>query len=121
MLKVYLDNDVASAISRRDLDKAELEAIDQLLEAKRSGNLDLGTSRQSPREMERAPSQHRAKLKTGLSEVAEAEDDHKVLGFHTQTDQYGGCITNRWLQILSMINCTRICLPPDWKTTMQST
>ena len=94
MLKVYLDNDVASAISRRDLDEAELEAIDQLLEAKRSGNLDLGTSRQSPREMERAPSQHQAKLKTGLSELALAEDDHKVLGFHMQTDQYGGCISN---------------------------
>ncbi|MDP2682053.1 MAG: hypothetical protein Q8P28_04480 [Deltaproteobacteria bacterium] len=94
MLKVYLDNNVASAISRRDMDKAELEAIDQLLEAKRSVNLDLGTSCQSLREMERAPSNHRAKLKTGLSEVAEVEDDHKVLGFHTQTDQYGGCITN---------------------------
>ena len=94
MLKVYLDNDVVSAISRRDCDMAELGAIDLLLEANRSGNLAVGTSRHSPREMERAPSQHQAKLKTGLSELELAKDDHKVLGFHTQTDQHGGCISN---------------------------
>jgi len=94
MLKVYLDNDVASSISQRDCDPAELRAIDLLLEANRSGNLAIETSRQSPREMERAPSQHQAKLKTGLSELDLAKDDHKVLGFHTQSDQYGGCISN---------------------------
>jgi hypothetical protein len=94
MLNVYFDNDVASAISRRDWDKAELGLIDQLLEANRSGILAVGTSRQSPREMERAPSQHQAKLKTGLSELHLAKDDHKVLGFHTNADQYGGCISN---------------------------
>ena len=69
-----------------------MDAIDQLLEANRSDKLALGTSRQSPREIERAPSQHQAKLKTGLSELDLAKDDHKVLGFHTQADQYGGCI-----------------------------
>ncbi|MBU0719495.1 MAG: hypothetical protein KJ749_14715 [Planctomycetes bacterium] len=94
MLKVYLDNDVASAISQHDCDRAQRDAIDLLLEANRSGNLAVGTSRQSPREMERAPPQHQAKLKTGLSELDLAKDDHKVLGFHTQTDQHGGCISN---------------------------
>lgn len=94
IFNVYFDNDVASAVSRRDWDKAELDAIDRLLEAKRAGKIALGTSCQSPREMERAPTPHQAKLKTGLSELDLAKDDHKVLGFHTQTDQYGGCISN---------------------------
>ena len=97
MLKVYFQNEVASAITRQfaTWDKAELDAIDQLLVlAKGSDKVVLGTSRQSPREMERAPVEHRAKLKAGLSELALAENDHKLLGFHTQTDQYGGCITS---------------------------
>jgi hypothetical protein len=83
MLKAYFDNDVVSAITRRDWDKAELAAIDQLLGMKRSGTIVLGASRQSLREMERAPSQHQAKLKTGLAELVLAEDDHILLGFHT--------------------------------------
>ena len=114
MLKVYFQNEVACAITRRfsTWDKAELDAIDQLLVlAKSSDKVVLGTSRQSPREMERAPVQHQAKLKAGLSELALAEDDHKVLGFHTQTDQYGGCITtplvtDMWVE--SYGNCREV-------------
>ena len=93
MVKVYLDNDVASAISRYDLDKVELDAIDQLLNWMHSGKIVIGTSRQSLREMDRAPFQYQAGLKTGISGLGLAENDHKVLGFHMQTDQYGGCIS----------------------------
>jgi hypothetical protein len=55
MLKIYLDNDVSSAITRRDLEKAELDALDLLIDCKRHKRIILDTSRQSPREMERAP------------------------------------------------------------------
>jgi hypothetical protein len=94
MLKVYFDNDIASAITRRDLDKSELVGIDELLEANRKGLLAVGTSRQSPRELERAPVRHQAKLKEGLSELDLARNDHSVLGFQTHADQYGGYVAN---------------------------
>ena len=93
MIKVYLDNDVASGISNRDLDKAEQDAIDQLLNWQHSGKIEVGTSRQAIREMERAPFQYQAKLKTGISNLGLAENDHRVLGFNMQTDQYG-CISS---------------------------
>jgi hypothetical protein len=93
-MKVYFDNDVVSAISRRDGDVAELRAIDQLREEARAGRIVLGTSRQSQWEMERAPPHHQAKLKTGLSGLNVSEDDHKLLGFYSLTDQYGGFISN---------------------------
>ena len=93
MLKVYFDNDVASAVSRRDLNEAELRAIDQLLELHRSRRIVIGISRQSSREMERAPFPYQSNLKAGLSGLQRAEVDHVVLGFHTQTDPYGGFIS----------------------------
>ncbi len=94
MVKIYFDNDVASAISKRDLNEEELNAIDQLFNWMRSGKIVIGTSRQSLREMSRAPSQYQAELKTGISGLEVAENDHKVLGFHMQTNQRGGCISN---------------------------
>ena len=50
MLNVYFDNDVASAISRRDCkEETALQAIDEILEVHRSGKLALRTLRQSAR------------------------------------------------------------------------
>ena len=94
MLKIYFENTVISAITRRDYDKAEQDAIDQLIDWARANCVVIGTSCQSPREMERAPSEYQAKLKTGLSEPDLAKDDHKVLGFHMQMDQLGGWISS---------------------------
>lgn len=93
-MRVYFDNDVASAISRRDWDTAEQDAIDRLLEWNRAGRIVLGSSRQSAREMERAPLQHQAQLKTGLSGLNISTDDHRVLGFYSLTDQLGGFVSN---------------------------
>ena len=94
MLKIYLDNDVSSAITRRDLEKAELDALDLLIDCKRRKRIILDTSRQSPREMERAPAQYHGNLKKGLVELGQAAKDHKFLGSYTLSDQYGGSITN---------------------------
>ena len=91
-MRIYFDNDVASTVSRRERDPADLAAIDKLLELCRSQAISLSTSRQSHREMERAPAGHQPKLKGGLGEVAIVSDDHRVLGSHTLTDPYGGCI-----------------------------
>jgi hypothetical protein len=94
MLRVYLDNDVTSAISRRACERAELAAVDQLLEWKRAGKIILDTSRQSPREMDRAPREHQDGLKEGLADLGMAPIDHQALGSYTLTDPYGGSICN---------------------------
>ena len=94
MLRVYLDNNVGSAIRRRDCEPAEIDAILQLLEWGRAGVIMLGTSRQSLREMERAPPQNRGDLKEGLTDLEIAKDDHKLLGSYTLTDPCGGYICN---------------------------
>jgi hypothetical protein len=87
-----LDNDISSAISRRDLDKAELDAIDKFLGWKSADKISVEISCHSLREMERAPLQYRAKLKEGISDLGLAKDDHRILGFHTQSDLHG-CIS----------------------------
>jgi hypothetical protein len=97
MLRVYIDNDVASAISRGSTEKrckAEIEALDQLLHWHGAGQIILGTSRQSPREMERAPTQYQAGLKKGLEGLDLAKNDHTVLGAFAIIDPYGGFISN---------------------------
>jgi predicted nucleic acid-binding protein len=94
MLRVYLDNDVSSAISRRDLPQSEMLALDQLLEWGRDRRIVLGTSRQSHREMERAPAQYQPQLKSGLTGLDIASDDHKLLGFSTSRFFVGPLITD---------------------------
>jgi hypothetical protein len=94
MIRVYLDNDVTSAITQRDQkDPAEAAAIDRLLEWSDS-KVELATSRQSPREMERAPVGYQAGLKAGLSGLQIAVNDHQVLGSFNLSDPYGGCVCN---------------------------
>jgi hypothetical protein len=90
MIRIYLDNDVSSAITRRDLPNVEMVAVDQLLAWHHARKILLGTSRQSHREMERAPIQHQPKLKAALAGLDIASDDHRLLGFSTLSDQYGG-------------------------------
>lgn len=92
-MRVYFDNDVVSRISRRDGAKTEMDAIDRLMETNRASQVEIGTSRQSPREMERAPLHHQATLKTGLSELEVSADDSRLLGFCQLTDRYGGFIS----------------------------
>jgi hypothetical protein len=99
MLRVYLENTVVSTRTRRNCSQEELDAIDQLYRWSESrdiviGEYEFGTSRHTRREMERAPAQYQAKLKSALEGPEIAKDDHKVVGSHTQTDPLGGCISN---------------------------
>jgi hypothetical protein len=99
MLRVFLENTVVSTRTRHNCGQEELAAIDQLYEWNKSGEIDLGeyelgTSRHTQREMERAPAQHQAKLKSALEGLDIAKDDHKVVDSHAQTDPLGGCISN---------------------------
>src|SRR5262245_27663783 len=92
-LKVYLDNDLFATIGRGQGKPIELAAVDQLWRWHNSGLIVLGTSRQTPREMERVSSKDEADLKASVSGVAMAPRDHEVLDFHTSMDHLGGCIT----------------------------
>ncbi len=93
-IRIYLDNDIASSISRRDLEVMELAAVDQLLDANRHSHVSVEVSRQSWREMERAPAKYHEGLKSGIKGLSVLRDDHTVLGSHTNVDQFGGCVCN---------------------------
>ncbi len=94
MLRVYLDNMCVSAITRHHLKGDEQKALDFLRDWHNAGKIVLETSRQSPREMERAPKKYQLELKKGLKGLSLATKDHEVVGFQTQIDQYGGVISN---------------------------
>jgi len=91
---IYLDNDVASGISRRDLDSTQQASLDRLLDAHAKGRVAVRVSRHSDREMERAPSKHQQELKKGIKDVDRVPNDHNVLGFFELSDPYGGFISN---------------------------
>jgi len=97
MLRSYLDNDVTSALNKYNnekREKKEIDAVKQLKEWNKAGKVFLGTSRQSLREIERAPAQYQVDLKNGFTSLDIAQDDHKVLGSYTLADRYGGYICN---------------------------
>jgi predicted nucleic acid-binding protein len=93
LLRIYLDNDIASAITRLDLAPIELDAIEWLIAAHHASAVILGTSNHAKREIERAPAQYREGLKRGLTGLAYFEKDHRVLGSFT-LNTGRGCITN---------------------------
>lgn len=96
MIRVYIDNDVASAITRLCTEKrpkVEKKALVQLLRWKATGQIILATSVQSEREMGRAPNQYQAGLKKGLDGLEMAKYDHKAVGSTTVTDPYRGFVS----------------------------
>lgn len=94
MLYIYLDNDVASSISKNDLDPTQQVSLDKLLRAYERGCVEMRVSRHSDREMERAPSEYQLILKRGIQDLSRVPNDHKVLGYFKLTDPYGGFISN---------------------------
>lgn len=94
-MKVYLDNVIVSAIIRCDLaSPGEQAALTLLRESPHAEKLELVTSRESWREQDRAKDpQVRQVLRNDRPNTAVVANDHKVLGFNAQDDQYGGFIT----------------------------
>lgn len=95
-MKVYLDNVIVSGIEKRDLaSPAEMQALDELTSGKYADTCEWVTSRWSLREIERTSDKTlRERLKKAFHTYSVIEDDHKVLGFHNQSDQYGGFINS---------------------------
>ncbi len=92
-IKVYLDNMVVCAITKHDLAPEEQKALDKL--QKDPYRTMLVTSRQSWREQEKTKKQNdRDQFNKNRSKIPVVLNDHKVLGFSSQDDQYRGFITS---------------------------
>lgn len=87
-MKVYIDNDVASAIKKRDLPEPEQSALDRVLELESQGVITTMFSAEHLREMERYKGP--VDLKAGLEGREKVERDHEVLGSAETRDQFGG-------------------------------
>jgi len=93
-MKVYLDNNIASAVAKHDLAPQEMTAVDQLLGMQDAGTVRLETSRASLREMERTQNEKRRReVIEGLNRLHVVQHDHRVLGFASQSDPYGGLVS----------------------------
>lgn len=66
-MKVYLDNNVVSGIARRDLPQPERDAIEKTCSELQAQRIEVGASRHSTRELERAPREFHDQLKRGLT------------------------------------------------------
>lgn len=96
-MKIYWD--VAAfpnnALHNDTKTKRELAAIEELLVAYAAGKVSLMGSRVCLRELlNTANEEKRAKLRENYDFLERVPYDEKVLGFHTQYDQYGGFCTN---------------------------
>jgi hypothetical protein len=91
---IYLDNNLASAISRRDQCPMQQACLDRLIDAHANGHVEIRISRHTDREMEKAPSKYQANLKKGIKDIGRVFNDHKVLDFFELSDPYGGFIFN---------------------------
>ena len=88
-MKVYLDNNVVSAIARKD-HQSELEAITQLLKAYRDGKITLVTSEIALREIQQYQGEARPKLERvfqDLQKVPIVRYD-ELAGMNVQNDVY---------------------------------
>jgi hypothetical protein len=90
MPTIYLDNDVASSLSRRERSPDDMQAIDALFKAGMSSAIKVVVSRHSDREMERAPADKRDALKAGISGLQRVTNDHVLHGIFNQSDPFGG-------------------------------
>ena len=96
-LKIYLDNNIVSGISKGDLRRSEMDALDQLLTSDERGEVDLFTSEVTHKEINQYEDDEiRADIEAIYFRLRRVEflDDHRVLGFHIQSDQLGGSVSN---------------------------
>jgi hypothetical protein len=93
VLKVYMDNVVASAITKKDLEPAEeQEALEAILIP--SDKFGLYVSPQCNREMDRIPNEeHRRERTAGIAGYPHVKDVYLILGFQSPLDwRIGGAV-----------------------------
>jgi hypothetical protein len=89
-ITAYLDNCIACGIIFGDLEAAQMAAT-RWIEQNARNEIQVVTSRESWREQDRTQaSGKKSKLEQSRGNVPVVQDDHRLLGFHTNTDQFGG-------------------------------
>jgi predicted nucleic acid-binding protein len=90
-MKIYLDNNIVSAIVKDDYPD-ESAALDKLLESVEARKLEIVTSELTRREIERYQGSTRKAIDRvyRLREKVSFLDDHTVLGFHSEWHSSGG-------------------------------
>lgn len=92
--KLYLDNCIWCGFVFRDIAEAQLVATDQIVAGSRAGIVSAIVSRQAWVEQDRTQDPtKRAALDARRADIERMADDHVVLGFSTNSDQYGGFCT----------------------------
>jgi len=96
MVKVYLDNVIASAWVRGDLGSPEeRDALKLIREHTNFQRLEVVTSRESWREQERTQNvEVREELRTSREKTAVVSQDHRLLGFNSVDLGYRGFISS---------------------------
>jgi hypothetical protein len=91
-MKVYLDNDIVSAIGKCDVSTSELTILEELLDFFDAKELELVTSGVTAREIALYRGLAKADIEHVYSRLEKVPfiEDHEVVGFHSYWDRFGG-------------------------------
>ena len=91
-MKVYLDNDIVSAIGKGDVSASELTMLEELLDFFDAKRLELVTSSVTAREIALYKGLAKADIEHVYARLEKVPfiEDHEVVGFHSYWDRYGG-------------------------------
>jgi hypothetical protein len=91
-MKAYLDNDIVSAIGKRDVSSVEIKILQDLLNLCEAKKVELVTSRVTAREISRYKGGKKGAIEAVYDSLAKVPfiEDHEVLGFHSSWDPFGG-------------------------------
>ena len=94
-MKIYLDNNIVSGMSRGDLQPTEMEAVRQIEAAAGRGELEIVTSRETWREQDRTRDPAvRSQLEEDRQDVPVVLHDHVMLGSTPRYDNHGNWYGN---------------------------
>src|SRR5438034_6295827 len=91
-MKVYLDNDIVSAIGKGDVSASELTILEELLDFFDAKKLELVTSSVTARENALYKGLAKADIEHVYARLEKVPfiEDHEVVGFHSYWDRFGG-------------------------------
>jgi predicted nucleic acid-binding protein len=90
-MKIYLDNNIVSAIAKDDHPDQSI-ALDKLLEEAESAKVEIVTSQITRKEIENYRGQHRKVIDRIYRMIGKVTfvEDHTVVGAHSHWDRFGG-------------------------------
>ncbi len=95
VVKIYLDNNIVSGMSRGDLEETEMDAVRQIEAAEQRGELETLTSRETWREQDRTRDPAvRSQLEEDRKSVPLVDHDHVMLGSRALYDNQGNWYGN---------------------------